>query len=361
VDEEEAEGEDSRLDHAGEAVGADPFDLLISEALPLPPSASRQDDDDDDDSDPDIDDLSSADGDDSDNDTADIVRLEKEKEKKRAALLTMRSKLDGMLYWFYAHLDECMGDLRPGISAVDMAASSLTAASSGTSTPTSEIQQPSLTPRRPPPTPAQSLAHFQTLLNVFSRQILPTSATSHIPFLMFLCCSFAPAHTELFLGLLVSQALYATSANGGPNSTAQPVSLNQRISATVYIGSVVCRGKFVTDDQARTVTTYLLAYIDGKLHQPHSKGRTDELPLFYAVCQATMLIFCFRWGAFLAKGEGEGDGVLGDLDMEGLESEDGMAEEGSKWIKDLDVLQKALTSDLNPLLVSGRPIIGTIP
>lgn len=339
----------------------DPLDLLISQEIPRSRSVSHSPeigvDDEDSEGDPDPDDLSSVDGAESDAEDIAVNELKEaeERAKKNANTKAMREKLDGMLFHFFQHLEEYLAGRKEHPSAVEMASERMeTDVRSGASTPTVEtpsIASTSLS-RKQPPSPAQSLSYFQTLLNLFSRQILPTASTQHIPFLLFLTSSFSPAHTELFLGLLVSQALYATTSTV-PSINSQPVSMNQRIAATVYIGSVVCRARFVTDDQARTVLTYLLAYMDGKLHQSRVNKRhsTDELPLFYAVCQAAMLIFCFRWRAFLAGADKEGDGVLGDMEMDGESVDDEGKAEG-KWMADLDVLQNAITSDLNPLLVS---------
>ncbi|OCF37195.1 RNA polymerase I-specific transcription initiation factor RRN3 [Kwoniella heveanensis BCC8398] len=355
----------------------DPLDLLISQQLPRPrtssPSPEIGVDDDGSDGDPDPDELSSDEGDDSDDeDVYNAVKLAEAKAKKRANVKSMREKLDGMLVHFFEHLEEYMGVRESHLSAAEMAAQNI-AGTSGASTPTSEYPLPSssaissLIVRKPPPTTAQSLSYFHTLLNLFSRQILPTSATQHIPFLLFLTSSFSPAHTDLFLGLLVSQALYAQTTTN-PSPASQPVSMNQRIAATVYIGSVVCRARFVNDDQARTVLTYLLAYIDGKLHQSRISKRDrepiDELPLFYAVCQAVMLIFCFRWRAFTANAGKEADGIVGDLELE-EEGDEGDSVNGeghgggSKWMSDLDVLQRAITSELNPLLGCNPTIVST--
>lgn len=339
----------------------DPLDLLISQEIPRSRSVSHSPeigvDDEDSEGDPDPDDLSSVDGAESDAEDIAVNELKEaeERAKKNANTKAMREKLDGMLFHFFQHLEEYLAGRKEHPSALEMASERMeTDVRSGASTPTVEtpsIASTSLS-RKQPPSPAQSLSYFQTLLNLFSRQILPTASTQHIPFLLFLTSSFSPAHTELFLGLLVSQALYATTSTV-PSINSQPVSMNQRIAATVYIGSVVCRARFVTDDQARTVLTYLLAYMDGKLHQSRVNKRhsTDELPLFYAVCQAAMLIFCFRWRAFLAGADKEGDGVLGDMEMDGESVDDEGKAEG-KWMADLDVLQNAITSDLNPLLVS---------
>jgi RNA polymerase I-specific transcription initiation factor RRN3 len=73
----------------------------------------------------------------------------------------------------------------------------------------------------------------------------------------------------------------------------------------------------------------------------------DESQLFYAVCQSVLLIFCFRWRAFTE--DKDRDNVLGEMEMDG-ESQEG--ESDGKWMKDLDVLQRVIFSDLNPLLVS---------
>lgn len=362
----------------------DPFDLQTTQDVPKPMAEMDSDDDDDDDGD-DVDpgDVSSADGERSDDDAdeQDETKLLHQAEKKRQAVKLMRGKLDGMLFYFFRHLEEYMGTGERQQSAAEMAAERL-GSGSGRSTPTSEVA-PAPTPAtqmRAAPTPAQSLAHFQTLLNLFTRQILPTSSTQHIPFLLFLCSSFSPAHTDLFLGLLVSQALYA-STTATPGAASQPVPLPQRIAATVYIGSIVCRARFVNDDSARQVLTYLLAYLDGKLRQHQQQQQAqlrrrqsggggggggianaapgmgmDDLPLFYAVCQAVMLIFCFRWRAFTsASASSAADEVLGEMEMDGGPA--GAGEE--RWMSDLDVLQRAITSDLNPLLGCNTTVVNT--
>jgi RNA polymerase I-specific transcription initiation factor RRN3 len=324
---------------------------LITEELPVAAASLRlatSDDDGASDSDPDPDALSSVDGERSDDDasSSDEAKQAAARQKRRETVKSMRQKLDGMLFYFFEHLEECMGAKMARPPAAETAEQNTT--NSGGSTPsleTSALILPSLIPRRQSPTPAQSLSHVQTLLTLFSRQILSTSATQHIPFLLFLCASFSTTFTDLFLGLLVSQALYATNTTS-PTATTQRISLSQRVAATVYIGSIVCRARFVTDEQARQVTTYLLAYIDGKLQQTRTARSVDELPLFYAVCQAVMLIFCFRWRAF--SSEREGDSVLGEMEMDSDSIEDAA---GSKWMRDLEILQRAVTSELNPLLV----------
>jgi RNA polymerase I-specific transcription initiation factor RRN3 len=355
-DDDDEEDEDERLAElcAASELRGDPWDIsVLSDVPPDPRIRDRHEEaDDDDDGDIDLDNLSDeGEGGSDDGGPADIGKEGIIRARKKLHLILMRRKLDGMLVYFYRHLEESMGYRSASPPAFEFAASTLTAASSGRSTPATETPLPTPpiqpTTRRPRASPAQSLAFFQTLLNLFSRQILPTSATQHIPFLLFLCSSFSPAHTDLFLGLLVSHSLYGASAAPSAGSLVQPISLNQRVAATVYIGSAVCRARFVNDDKARQVMTYLLAYMEGKLQQSKRTSKVDELPLFYAVCQAAMLIFCFRWRAFL-PGDRD-DEVVGEMEMEG---EDGETGDEGKWMAELEVLQRALTSELNPLLVS---------
>jgi len=60
--------------------------------------------------------------------------------------------------------------------------------------------------------------------------------------------------------------------------------------------------------------------------------------IFYAVSQAVFLIFCFRWRD-LEEEPDDADELLG-------------AGPGKKWISELNVVQRVVTSPLNPLKVS---------
>ena len=58
--------------------------------------------------------------------------------------------------------------------------------------------------------------------------------------------------------------------------------------------------------------------------------------MFYAVTQAIFLIFCFRWRD-----------LGGELEEENVFSDDSK----QKWMRELDVLKRVVTSVLNPLKV----------
>lgn len=358
-DDEEEEERLLELCRPSDLDGKDPWDMLINEDIPQDPVILLPEEEDENEDEPDIDDLSSNGGEVEEDEEeqlndnkSTIMRM-----KKKLHLVLMKRKLDGMLCYFMKHLEEALGYKSHSPPINLLAASTLTSTSSGRSTPTTsafETPIPSplnLTTSRPLPTAAASLSMFQTLLNIFSRQILSTSSTQHVPFLLFLTSSFSPSHTDLFLGLLVSQSLYGSSSTSTSPTISQPVPLRSRVAATVYIGSIVCRARFVTDLQTRQVMVYLLAFIDAKIQQSRMIGKIDDSPLFYAVCQAVMLIFCFRWRALQNGSNGiEEEGMVGDMELENDLEENG-GEEG-KWIRELDILQKALTSELNPLLVS---------
>ena len=368
-DEDEDDDEEERLLAlmSTSDITGDPFELRLDQDIPLDPIV-KEETDGLEDSDQDIDDLSSVEGSVSDaEEETDEMKEAIARARKKLATLLNRRKLDGMMHYFIRHLGESMGARAASPPAAQMAAATLASVSgSGESTPTSEYPS---TPTSAQPgtasfalaaqlprvrrTPAEGLAAFQTLLNLFSRQILQTSSTQHIPFLLFVASSYSPAHTDLFLGLLVSLSLYGTSSAHSTHLTTGTIaSQNQRIAATVYIGGIVCRARFVTDDQARHVLKYLLAYIDGKMLQA-KQGRPDELPLFYAVCQAVMMIFCFRWRALAKEEEGE-EGVVGEMEL--LGDGEGLGGEGGRWMAELEVLQRVITSDLNPLLVRLLPL-----
>jgi RNA polymerase I-specific transcription initiation factor RRN3 len=106
--------------------------------------------------------------------------------------------------------------------------------------------------------------------------------------------------------------------------------------------------------------------------------------VFYTVCQALMMIFCFRWKALrsessrrhsntgrslggagaLAAAQGGADvepSFADDMEMDDVDEEDetdghgaaaGRSSDEPEWIPDLKILQKAIHSQLNPLMVS---------
>ena len=243
-------------------------------------------------------------------------------EKRYRRLHVLRSKVDALSTLFLKHLERIFAGKTAGVGKH-----------------LSSVAPPSLPFHRSYSNPDNRLAHFQTLLSIFDRLVLPTFQCRRAQFIVFWCCSLDSGYTDLFLGLLVSRALYETT---------QPAV--NRVAAASYIASFVSRAKYIDDDQVRTVVQYLTAYIDGILAEaradPMAVAASGGLMVFYTVCQAVMMIFCFRWRALQSVG---GEETMADeMEMDDVDGSDG--DEGG-WMADMDVLQKAVFSQLNPLMV----------
>lgn len=299
--------------------GIDPLDRLVSESYNRPDDT---DDESDADSDvPDLEDLSSDEESVEGESVHEPVELD---EKRYRRLHVLRSKVDALSTLFLKHLERIFAG---------------TGKTTGVGKNLSSIAPPSLPFHRSYSNPDNRLAHFQTLLSIFDRLVLPTFQCRRAQFIVFWCCSLDSGYTDLFLGLLVSRALYETT---------QPAV--NRVAAASYIASFVSRAKYIDDDQVRTVVQYLTAYIDGILAEaradPMAVAASGGLMVFYTVVQAVMMIFCFRWRALQSVG---GEETMAD-EME-MDDVDGSDKEEGGWMADMDVLQKAVFSQLNPLMV----------
>ncbi|KAI5454236.1 DNA independent RNA polymerase I transcription factor [Naganishia albida] len=293
------------------------------------------------------------------------VASEKELDEARyKRLQQLRTKVDALSLHFLRHLERVFvggsekNAKRKQLAAYGSPASSRPASptKSGKTSSVSFAPLPSLVPLLPPihrsyTHPEGRLQHFQTLLSLFDRLILPTLHCRRAQFIVFWCCSLSPAYTDLFLGLIVSRALFEQT----------PAAVS-RIAAASYIASFVSRAKYIDDQQTKTVVGYLTAYIDGILTEvrvdPQAVVSSNGLAVFYTVCQALMMIFCFRWKALRSETSRHALPPVDSApsfadDMEMDEDEAGVAEDRNdepEWIPDLKILQKAIHSQLNPLM-----------
>jgi len=323
---------------------------------------------------------------------------EKELDETRYKRLQMlRAKVDALSLHFLRHLERVfVGGSEKNARRKQLAAYASPAVSRPES-PNKEQQQPTVTfaastlspslPSLPPihrsfVNPESRLHHFQTLLSLFDRLILPTLHCRRAQFIVFWCCSLSPAYTDLFLGLIVSRALFEQT----------PAAVS-RIAAASYIASFVSRAKYIDDQQTRTVVGYLTAYIDGILDEvrvdPQAVLSSNGLAVFYTVCQALMMIFCFRWKALRSEtsrqqngtgrasggasattghtgGSDAGPSFADDMEMDDVEDDEETEGHGGsavgrsdepEWIPDLKILQKAIHSQMNPLMVSARRLL----
>ncbi|OCH84222.1 RNA polymerase I-specific transcription initiation factor RRN3 [Obba rivulosa] len=323
VELEELEGQLASQDQS-EVFELDPFDVVVGQEGEDPDS-----DDSDGDSDDDGDnfsDLSSDAGGEVDDDTpidnapSDFHHVQ-----------DMVNKLDAILKNIFDHFNKTHASVAP------------TPLLSSTSPSDSPLLLDIVRPASP-----QSLedgralrrAQFNTLLSIFDRTILRTFKSRYTQFLVFWYSSLDPEFSDLFQGMLVSKSLLEED---------QPAVT--RAAAASYIASFVSRAQFVDRDSTRQVVACLCNFLRNRLDIFDTVIKAGAMPpsmahhsVFYAVAQAVFLIFCFRWR---------------DL-LEAQDDVDEYASHGTppkKWMGELDVIQRVVTSELNPLKVCSTNVV----
>ncbi|WFC96702.1 DNA independent RNA polymerase I transcription factor [Malassezia brasiliensis] len=159
---------------------------------------------------------------------------------------------------------------------------------------------------------------YQTLLGLFTRAVLPTFRSRHVQFVLFWYASLDAEFADMFLGTLLSKSLYAPQrdarAHAGPDAAAF-----LRIAAASYVASFVARAQYIDAPTTRTVVLNLCTYLDAGLEAFAQQGARAPAPgqrehaLFYAVAQAVFYIFCFRWRD-LRQAPSAADATLADDD-----------------------------------------------
>lgn len=203
---------------------------------------------------------------------------------------------------------------------------------------------------------AQREAHFNTLVIIFQSKILRTFKSRYTQFLLFWFASVKRDYADMFLGVLVTKAL--GDLNPASEGASQPDSAHTgvdhdiiRCASASYVGSFVSRAAFIDAETTRHVVSIVCEYIDAHLSAVGQDSLSDQVEndpsdgrhaVFYALCQALFLVFCFRWR---------------DLEVEvAEEAEEEVDGNGwrrrKRWLKPLDVVQRMIVSELNPLKVS---------
>lgn len=213
---------------------------------------------------------------------------------------------------------------------------------------------------------------FQVLLSIFGRQVLQTFKSRHVQFLLFWYSSLDPEFADMFLGTLLSKSLYvAREAPGTPVDSAAII----RIAAASYVASFVARARHVDAPTTRMVLLNLCTFLDAGLESFSALGAAAPAPgakehaVFYAVAQAVFYIFCFRWRD-LRDDEDESVRsppsypMVGSLELSpqllpvpGATSYSSASSSGTSaalrgshgWAPGLSVVQRTITSPLNPL------------
>ena len=246
----------------------------------------------------------------------------------------MVNKLDTILTLVFDYLN------RPPITVKPTLSADSPPSDSPPPTPLVSGNQPSTQPNStmvldPELEKAARRSQFHALLSVFDRAIIRTFKSRYTQFLIFWYSSLDPEFSDLFQGMLVEKALLDEN-----------LPMVTRIAASSYISSFVSRATFVDKESARNVVSVLCDFLASRMDAlDHTLRVGGELTgthcgMFYAVCQAIFLVFCFRWR---------------DLIEEQIEDVDELAEPQTggpkKWLPRLYVLERAVSSLLNPLKV----------
>ncbi|KAJ1902209.1 DNA independent RNA polymerase I transcription factor [Kickxella alabastrina] len=211
--------------------------------------------------------------------------------------------------------------------------------------------------------PESTSKMYLQFLDLFITIVLPTFKSRYTQFFLFYLCAQDPQYADLFLGTMMGNV-------GEPvrNAAQDRVSNVEKLAAASYLGSFVARAKFLPVRIVRNVIGVLVqwanAYLDwheeqvqkqllegedarGRLrgvNYSHALGGPassvlysdfERHTVFYAVTQAILYVYCFRWRD-LAEASGGGPVVESELDS-------------LRWCPEVEGLQRVVFSKLNPL------------
>jgi len=184
-------------------------------------------------------------------------------------------------------------------------------------------------------------ATLDLLLSHFTTIILPTYHSRYTQFLLFHFAQTTPALIDHFAGTCVDIAF----------DKIQPAII--RRSAAAYLGSFVARGKHVPPQIVQDVFDIIGGQLHGLLTEYESTCRGPDLrryATFYALVQALLYIFCFRWRDLTIDSDSYVDS----------DSDAGAAfeEKPPTWAAGVkETLHRTIHSPLNPLKVCSPAIV----
>ncbi|EIW61642.1 RNA polymerase I-specific transcription initiation factor RRN3 [Trametes versicolor FP-101664 SS1] len=305
----------------------DPFDTVLGQ------EGDESDSDEEDGEDDNLSDLSSDAGGDPDDETDWQV----DETTNFQHIQGMVNKLDSILKIIFDHFNQTHAINDPVLKLLPSTPSSRSDSSYFPNEPPRAISPATLEEGK-----ALRRAQFNTLLSIFDRTILRTFKSRYTQFIVFWYSSLDPEFADLFQGMLVSKSLLEED---------QPAVT--RAAAASYIASFVSRAQFVDRDGARRVVAVLCDFLRARLDMFMAAAKAGvqgmhmhvaQHSVFYAVAQAVFLIFCFRWRD-----------LLEDVD----EVDEFAPAQGppKKWMPGLDVVERVVASELNPLKVCSTNVV----
>lgn len=179
---------------------------------------------------------------------------------------------------------------------------------------------------------------FDIMLATFDGTILPTHQSRFTQFLVFWGSQKSRHFVDMYLGMLLSLATDVT----------KPQSIRQ--AAAAYASSFIARAKCMDTNSIQTVVQMLCGWLNHFLVTKERECRGPDLGRwggFYAVVQAVMYIFCFRWRQLKQISESpESDEEIDELEIR-----------QAKWITDLRIMERVVTSRFNPLKVCSQDVV----
>ncbi|QSZ29756.1 hypothetical protein DSL72_004273 [Monilinia vaccinii-corymbosi] len=188
------------------------------------------------------------------------------------------------------------------------------------------------------PNSVEAANMFETLLGHFANIILPTYRSRHTQFLLFHFAQKSEHLIDQFAGTCVQLAF----------QPGRPAILRQ--SSAAYLASFVARGAHVEPQVVRTVFELIGSNLDHIRTENELTCRGPDLKkygTFYAMTQALLYIFCFRWRDLIDSSE-----VFDDEDPMAFIEHDLVWTTGIK-----ETLSRAIYSKLNPLKICSPPIV----
>ncbi|PBP26872.1 RNA polymerase I-specific transcription initiation factor-like protein rrn3 [Diplocarpon rosae] len=188
------------------------------------------------------------------------------------------------------------------------------------------------------PNSVEAASMFETLLNHFSNIILPTYRSRHTQFLLFHFAQTAEHLVDHFAGTCVQLAFQSS----------RPAVLRQ--SSAAYLASFVARGAHVPSYVVRTVFELIGSNLDVIRTDNELTCRGPDLrrySTFYAMTQALLYIFCFRWRDLITSAD-----VAEEEDPAAFIGQD------LEWTPGIkETLSRTIYSKLNPLKICSPPIV----
>lgn len=183
---------------------------------------------------------------------------------------------------------------------------------------------------------------WDSLIAQFTNIVLPTYRSRHAQFLLFHFSQINPRNVEFFAGVC-SQVAF---------DKAQPRIM--QVAAAAYLASFIARGAHVSTIIVRDVFDVLCTNLEKLRREQESLCNVPDLQrfgLYYAISQALLYTFCFRWRDLIVTEDGS------------LPTDEYLLyHEGDfRWYNDMHdiqaVFRRNIFSKLNPLKICAPTIV----